>query len=133
IFQRSVHDWVIEGPAERKWLYALERYLLNKPLVEDLPGFCYRMPDGRHEINNRTETLKDIDTLPMPAWDLVDFDLYASRPWDLFMKPRRYATIFPSRGCPYLCNYCHDMFSKKFAHRSVDNVLEEIRLLHEVY
>lgn len=133
IFGRSCYDWIVEGPAERTLLFALERYLLHQPLGEDLPGLCYRKPNGELVISAQVDALKDVDSLPQPAWDMVDFDLYAARPWDLFMKPRRYATIFTSRGCPYLCSYCHDMFTKKFVHRSVDNVLEEIALLHEKY
>ena len=133
IFQRCSFDWIIEGPAERTLLFALERFLQGRPLGEDLPGLSYRTPDGRLVLSTSTDVIKDVDSLPLPAWDMVDFDLYASRPWDLFMKPRRYATIFTSRGCPYLCNYCHDMFSKKFVHRSVGDVLKEIELLHEKY
>jgi anaerobic magnesium-protoporphyrin IX monomethyl ester cyclase len=133
IFKRCSFDWIIEGPAERTLLFALERYLQGKPLGEDLPGLSYRMPDGQLVLSTSTDVIKDVDSLPLPAWDMVDFDLYASRPWDLFMKPRRYATIFTSRGCPYLCNYCHDMFSKKFVHRSVGDVLREMELLHEKY
>lgn len=133
IFQRSCYDWIIEGPAERTLLFALERYLQDESLGEDLPGLSYRKPDGQLVISQQIDVVKDIDSLPLPAWDMVDFDLYASRPWDLFMKPRRYATIFTSRGCPYLCSYCHDMFTKKFVHRSVEDVLKEIELLHEKY
>lgn len=132
IFQRSSYDWIIEGPAERTLLFALERYLLDQALG-DLPGFSYRKADGQLVISQQIDVVKDIESLPLPAWDMVDFDLYASRPWDLFMKPRRYATIFTSRGCPYLCSYCHDMFTKKFVYRGVDDVLQEIALLHEQY
>ena len=49
------------------------------------------------------------------------------------LKGKRYAPIFTSRGCPYLCNYCHDLFGKRFIHRSSEHVLEEIELLYENY
>ena len=57
----------------------------------------------------------DLDALPFPAWDLIDFDSYARKLNMMSMlRGRRYAPIFTSRGCPFLCTYCHDIFGKRF-------------------
>ena len=65
---------------------------------------------------------------------MVDFDIYARRPnQNGWLKGKRYAGIFTSRGCPYKCNYCHDIFGKKFRWRSAENVLAEIELLYNTY
>jgi len=72
----------------------------------------------------------DLDALPQPAWDLVDFDKYAKvRNFMSLLKGKRYAPIFTSRGCPYQCTYCHDIFGKKFRWRSPENVAAEVELL----
>ncbi len=78
--------------------------------------------------------IPDPDTVPHPAWDLVDIPAY----WreqnmnGMFRHPR-HMSIFTSRGCPYRCTYCHNVFGKRFQERSPDNVLEEIKLLHDRY
>jgi radical SAM superfamily enzyme YgiQ (UPF0313 family) len=63
IFKRCSFDWIIEGPAERTLLFALERYLQGKPLGEDLPGLSYRMPDGQLVLSTSTDVIKDVDSL----------------------------------------------------------------------
>ncbi|MGW8178898.1 MAG: B12-binding domain-containing radical SAM protein, partial [bacterium] len=41
--------------------------------------------------------------------------------------------MFTSRGCPWRCTYCHDLFGKKFHPRSPENVLAEIEMLYQTY
>ena len=78
--------------------------------------------------------IADLDPLPHPAWDLVDVPAY----WreqnmnGMFRHPR-HMSIFTSRGCPYRCTYCHNVFGKRFQERSPENVLEEIELLYDRY
>lgn len=38
---------------------------------------------------------------------------------------RPYLTMFTSRGCPYNCIYCHQLFGKSFRSRSPESVVEE--------
>ena len=61
--------------------------------------------DGHELVKPVSDAIKDLDALGCPAWDLVDFDTYASHDNMMSMlKGKRYATLFTSRGCPYLCN-----------------------------
>ena len=69
----------------------------------------------------------DLDTLPFPAWHLVDFPSY------VFIPHRyRYAPFYPvlaGRGCPFGCLTCKEARVSKITRhrlRSVDNVLGEI-------
>ena len=41
--------------------------------------------------------------------------------------------IFTSRGCPFHCTFCHDLFTKTFRGRSPDHIVQEILLLHREY
>jgi len=78
--------------------------------------------------------VKELDALPFPAWDLIDFDTYAKRPkFAKNIRGKRYAPIFTSRGCPYKCAYCHNVFGKKFRWRSAENVLKEVHLLKDTF
>jgi radical SAM superfamily enzyme YgiQ (UPF0313 family) len=136
VLNESVFDWVFEGPADRTFPVALERYFSGRSLGRDLPGFNYRSSDGAFVLNPGQDLIRDLDHVPLPAWDLVDFDRYRrhDRPRMIAsVEERPYAFLFTSRGCPYLCNYCHDIFTKRFIYRSEDNVLEEMKLLYYQY
>lgn len=136
IFSESRFDWIFEGAADRTFLQALQRQFSGQALGSDIPGFNYRDVDGSLVLNSAQDLITDMDAIPLPAWDLVDFERYRKHDRKRMMTnvgERRYALVFTSRGCPYLCNYCHDIFTKRFVYRSEENVLEEIRILHEEY
>lgn len=134
IFDQSEFDWVFEGAADRTLLQALDRQFSELPLGIDIPGFNYRNEKGDIVKNGQQDLITDLDAIPIPAWDLADLERYRKRDRKRIItnfNERKYAYLFTSRGCPYLCNYCHDVFTKKFVYQSEDRVLEEIRLLHE--
>lgn len=74
----------------------------------------------------------DLDTLPLPAWDLVDVEAYR-RAW---VGRHGYFSwnAASSRGCPYACNWCaKPTFGRRYSQRSPASVAEELmRLKHEV-
>jgi radical SAM superfamily enzyme YgiQ (UPF0313 family) len=70
----------------------------------------------------------------MPAWDLLDLEPYYDVPnFNIVVAHRRTMPIFTTRGCPYRCTYCHNIFGKKTRVRSSENVLEEMKILYERY
>lgn len=136
LLEESRFDWLFEGAADRTFIQALQRQFSGQPLGDDIPGFSYRVDSGAVVLNTRQDLITDLDALPMPAWDLVDFDRYRrrDRPYmSTNIHERPWAYLFTSRGCPYLCTYCHDIFTKRFVYMSEENVLEQIRVLHEEY
>jgi radical SAM superfamily enzyme YgiQ (UPF0313 family) len=133
LLAETAFDWVFDGPADRTFPEAVARRFGGEEIGTDIPGLSHKSEDGVHLAGNQ-DVITELDDLPHPAWDLVDFDHYARLPnMMMTLKGRRYATIFTSRGCPYLCNYCHDLFTKRFVHRSPENVIEEIEILFEKY
>lgn len=68
----------------------------------------------------------DLDALPFPAWDLVDLKRYWRTPSMSTLGIRPYMPVFTSRGCPYRCVYCHNIFGKKFRARSPESVVAEV-------
>lgn len=108
----------------------LGRALRTRGSVEAIDGLAWR-ENGGVRINPRQRYVEDLDSLPFPAWDLVDIPAYKS-----FDRMSRsgigdYMVIFTTRACPFKCLYCHNMFGKGFRKRSPDNVLAEIRELHD--
>lgn len=80
------------------------------------------------------EFIEDLDSVPFPAWDLIDLRKYFTDAMlnqnDITFR-REVTTIFTSRACPFRCIYCHNMFGKKYRARSVENVLAEMETLQK--
>jgi radical SAM superfamily enzyme YgiQ (UPF0313 family) len=81
---------------------------------------------------NRRAPIRELDSLPHPAWDLIDVAAYSDGPHNMtygIYKKKPYMAIFTSRGCPFHCTYCHGIFGHEFRTRSPENVLAEIEAL----
>jgi radical SAM superfamily enzyme YgiQ (UPF0313 family) len=74
--------------------------------------------------------IEDLDTLPLPAWDMLDLTKYFGiANFNYFLQNPKYMSVMTTRGCPYRCAYCHNVHGKTFRKRSVDHVMREIRAL----
>ncbi len=80
----------------------------------------------------RRPDLKDLDSLPFPAWDLIDTDRYR----DLWIRRHGYYSMnmVTTRGCPYHCNWCaKPIWGQRYNVRSPDNVAAELAWLKKTY
>jgi len=93
-----------------------------------IPGVIWRDADGQVVTNpGASPAVDDLDALPLPAFDLLDVPKY----WRLWSQspippPRKFVPMFTSRGCPYKCIYCHNVFGKRFRAHSAQRVADEI-------
>jgi len=92
-------------------------------------GLAWRSTDGTIHINADRELIKDIDSLPLPARDLVDTDRFRLHSYIDFGK--KSSTMTTSRGCPYKCAFCSSWLTMgaRYRFRSVENIMKEIREL----
>jgi len=81
-----------------------------------------------------------LDSLPFSDYELFDFEQALKYPFrgkylKAFDTP--FVTIIVARGCPYKCRFCQPaerlLFGEKVRMRSVDNVIQELRILREKY
>lgn len=103
--------------------------------LDEIPGI-YRKVDGQVVLNpGNSPKIADLDDLPIPAYDLIDLPKYWAQHSMGVLTPgvQRYVTMSTSRGCPYRCIYCHEVFGKSFRAQSAERVLEEIKFLHRQY
>ena len=99
---------------------------------EKIDGLIGR--EGTEIVRNRPRGLiKDIDTIPFPARDLVDMKKFGVHSYIQFGKHP--ATMISSRGCPYRCAFCSGQLTMGRGYRihSPEYVLAEIRELVEKY
>jgi len=98
----------------------------NNP--NNVKGISYRK-DGKIIVNPPAEPIKDYDSLPIPAYELLP-DLKLYRPNTPVNG--NYAILYASKGCPYGCIYC-TVSRSPFKIKSADKVMKELRLLNSKY
>jgi len=123
-------DAAVIGEGERTLEDVLVRVERGEPW-HDVPGLALRGSDGRVRHTAPRAAIEDLDSLPMPAFDLTDVDAYAHRRGMSQAGKRRYMPITTSRGCPYRCTYCHDIQGKRFRAHGTAWVLRMIDELRE--
>ncbi|MFO0945183.1 MAG: radical SAM protein [Planctomycetota bacterium] len=139
ITSTGVFDWIFDGEADWAFPIALERWFFGNRDLHDIVGLVYRSGESYERNTERhgvpmVGVVDNLDDIPFPAWDLIDFDQYSRRTTMMCVKKgKRISSLFTSRGCPFLCTYCHDIFGKKFRWRSPENVEAEVKLLVETY
>jgi anaerobic magnesium-protoporphyrin IX monomethyl ester cyclase len=124
-------DAVLPGTADVSFLSlaAAWRESLDRPLL-DVEGLV--ISDGLGGVTHTTPapSVRDLDALPLPAWDLVDVDAYRAA-W-MSAHGRFSWNMISSRGCPFGCNWCaKPIFGRRYAQRSPECVVDEIERLRE--
>ncbi len=120
------------GEGEMTFLELLEPLLAGEDLAT-IAGIAYVDDAGEVVETPPRPPIADLDTLPMPAYDLVPMELYFSLHHGGTAPSGRSATLFTSRGCPYRCSFCHNLFGTRYRTRSADAVLDEMFYLHRRY
>lgn len=116
----AVH-YVIRGEPEYTTL-DLFAFLEGKKKVEDVQGISYQQ-QGQIHHNRARPLIEDLDSLPFPAWDLLEAE-YAPP----FSHKSPFCLLITSRGCPYQCLYCASKvyYGSRWRARSLESVLQEI-------
>jgi len=130
VLQDSCVDAVVMGEGEDTFTELVsvtmsEKSVWQNPdILQKIDGLAFRV-DGKMKLSKPRAPINDLDALPFPAWDLIDYKKYWTLPKMATDGVRPYLTMFTSRGCPYNCIYCHQLFGKSFRSRSPESVVEE--------
>lgn len=118
---------VIRGEVED----ALLDYALGRP-PETIPGVICRSVNGSVHFGPPRIPRSDLDSLPLPAWDLVDMDRYRAA----WKQAHGYFSLnmASSRGCPFRCNWCaKPIYGNGYHARSPRAVAAEMALLRDAF
>lgn len=113
--------------------------------LESIPGFVDHIVIGEGEraildiVEGTTdriirkEPIRDLDELPMPAYDyFVDLPYDFSVQW---FSEQPVFTMNTSRGCPFQCAFCSvgSVWGHRYRYFSAGRVIEEVKYLAERY
>lgn len=121
-------DYVLIGEGEQTLLELIQA-LEQGASLDTIPGIAYLKGDQVIKTPARP-VMKQLDELPLPAWDLIDFSTYRQRwesNWGYFS-----VNIATTRGCPFKCNWCaKPIYGNSYTMRSPQHVIREIEYLHQ--
>lgn len=124
-------DFVILGEGEQSLLEIITAIRDGQQDFSGIRGLAY-LQNGLPLKTPARPVMRELDTLPMPAWDLVDIPAYRA----IHLGHHGYFSLNVSttRGCPFKCNWCaKPIYGNRYNARSPQHVVRELRWLKEQY
>jgi radical SAM superfamily enzyme YgiQ (UPF0313 family) len=124
-------DFVLLGEGEQTLLELATTISAGRDDFSQIPGLAW-LQNKLPVRNAARKVMKDLDSLPLPAWDLVDIESYRR----IWMDHHGYFSLNVSttRGCPFKCNWCaKPIYGNRYNARSPQHVVEEIKMLQTKY
>jgi anaerobic magnesium-protoporphyrin IX monomethyl ester cyclase len=118
-------DFVVIGEGE---ITSLE--ILQDVNPEYINGLAYSKSD-EIIINPPRERIKNVDDLPIAAYDLVPIQL--SKPLIGTYKKLPATIMVTARGCPGNCTFCSRVLGNKLCAMSPERIIREIEVLYYKY
>ncbi|MEM7103585.1 MAG: radical SAM protein [Bacteroidota bacterium] len=119
-------DFILLGEGEETLSELVTAIESGQQDMSSILGICYH--SETFVKNPRRPVIRNLDSLPDPAWDLVDIDMYRK----VWMEGNGYFSlnIATTRGCPFKCNWCaKPIYGNRYNSRSPERVANEIEML----
>ncbi len=125
--EESCADFVSIGESELQFAQLIGQINDGDEDWSQLKGIVYRDRDGQIRTTMPQVLIDDLDTVPMPARDLIDNNLYYPAPTKR-VRGGPHTLLVASRGCPYNCGFCsaQTVWTRKIRGRSPANIVAEV-------
>ncbi|HYG00788.1 MAG TPA: radical SAM protein [Chryseosolibacter sp.] len=123
-------DFVIRGEVENTIIELLDAIEKRKDIGQ-VSGVIFKQ-SGKTVTGAPRSVMRDLDSLPLPAWDLIDINAYKQ----IWKKHHGYFSlnVATTRGCPFKCNWCaKPIYGNRYNSRSPENVVNEIEYVLKNY
>ena len=124
-------DFILIGEAEKTLLQLVESLADHKKDLSLIQGLAFKQ-NNCFIKTAPGNVLKDLDSLPLPAWDLLNIEPYRQS----WMNHAGYFSLnmATTRGCPFKCNWCaKPIYGNRYNSRSPQNVVTELKMLKEKF
>lgn len=137
-------DVVVIGEGELTFRDLCDELSQPKPDLCKVAGVVFRQGDTCHRTAARP-LVHDLDTLPLPAYDMVPMSLYGT---SRYLFSPQATTIHHSRGCSSQCSFCawwttmadrsydaagRTVLKSRWRTKSPERSFEELELLYRRY
>ena len=122
-------DFILLGEAELSLLELVNALSNQQEDFFHIEGLAFKQNNAVVKTQRRN-VIRELDSLPFPAWDLIDIEPYRK----MWLKHAGYFSmnIGTTRGCPFKCNWCaKPIYGNRYNTRSPQNVVTELRILKE--
>ena len=120
-------DFIVRGDGEYTSLELIAALENGRRDLDKIQGITYRS-EGNIKVNPDRPPIMDLDSLPLPDWDLVDMDKYGMNAFPPQWGKQVMLTI--SRGCPYRCRYCAPtLAAQRYRELSAERALDLLTVL----
>ncbi|WP_407557604.1 B12-binding domain-containing radical SAM protein [Winogradskyella sp. 4-2091] len=123
-------DFVIQGEGEITLKELLDALKTNEDTSE-IKALIYK-EDDQIIKNSKRPVLRNLDELPLPAWDLINMNAYKA----IWASGGNAFTlnIATTRGCPFKCNWCaKPIYGNRYNSHSPEYITKHIKFLSETY
>jgi radical SAM superfamily enzyme YgiQ (UPF0313 family) len=117
IFRETPADYAVYGEGEITFS-ELIRHLKGQKDLHEIDGLMYINGDGTVQVNPPREKIPDLDSLPLPAYDLFPMGRYPLH------------RMVTTRGCPFACAWCNgSSIWKTYREMGPEKMMEELQHL----
>jgi len=122
-------DFIIIGEGEEAFNELLKN-INNPEKFSEIKNLGYKK-NNELFINEKRDLIRDLDVVPMPAYDLIEMKNYRSP----YGQSSAFVSMLRSRGCPFRCIYCgvQNMFGRIYRVQSPEKTIEEIKYLQDKF
>jgi radical SAM superfamily enzyme YgiQ (UPF0313 family) len=130
-------DAIVMGEGEQTFGELLD-HLPDRDSLGEIRGLAWRDADGQVVINPPRPAIQDLDSLPMPAWDLFGPEGYSQIASQLVARTKAsrfelVTGVMTSRGCPQRCVFCANGVPSKVRFMDPSRAVDELQWLAEHY
>ncbi len=125
-------DVIVLGEGEETVVDLIDSVFNKTKPLHKVQGIAFRDMLGKTIENKRRPLIKDIDTIPYPAYHLFPIEVYRLLRMPHILPADFTMPILSGRGCTFRCNFCYRL-DKGFRGRSNEHIIEEIKLLKKNY
>lgn len=133
--EKSELDVCVLGEGEEVLVNLVRATAHGDANLSDILGICYKTAEGKICRNGAYGRIRNLDGIPLPAWDLIPIEKYLDRGMGFGVHRGRSMPVLASRGCPFQCTFCSSpqMWTTRWVPRNTDLLLDELEYYQKHY